>query len=132
MPSDDERSRQESVDPKTLRLGPIRHESLSDEILVAIRRIHSVFAGVDGMTLEERENLFRRDVHPAREVATWLVMADVFERFCGSIELSNEAKRDVFSLVLMRSMATEEDTLERVKRTVLTEDEAREVLAGFL
>ena len=128
MPSDEERSR---LDPQTLRLGPIRHESLSDELLVRIRHIHSVFADIDGMTLEKRESLFQRDVHPEREVAIWQCMADAFERFCRSRELSNEAKRDVFSLVLMRSMATEEEALERVNRTVLTEGEARNVLAGF-
>ena len=123
--------RREWVDLKELRPGPIRHASLSDELLTKIRRIHSVFVEVDGTTLEERETQLRRDVHPEIEVATWEQMADAFERFCGSRELSHDAMRDVYSLVLMRSMTSVADALKRVERTVLSEEDARRVLAGF-
>ncbi len=123
--------RREWVDLKELRPGPIRHASLSDELLTKIRRIHSVFVEVDGTTLEERETLLQRDVHPEIEVATWERMADAFERFCGSRELSRDAIRDVYGLLLMHSMTSAAEALKRVERKVLSEEDAREVLAGF-
>src|ERR1700735_1563810 len=59
------------VDPKQLRPGPIRHESLPSELLDQIRAVFDLIGSYIGMTLEQFEVGFMRDMHPESEVALW-------------------------------------------------------------
>jgi len=45
--------------------------------------------------------------------------------------LSPEAKKDVFGVVLMRSMASKDQVLEKVKLKKLSKQEAVDVMRGF-
>jgi hypothetical protein len=64
-------SKPKYIDPSQLRPGPIRHESLPPELLDQIRAVFEVIGPYIGMTLEEFEIDFMRDMHPQREVALW-------------------------------------------------------------
>ena len=64
-------SEPEYVDPKQLRPGPIRHESLPPELLDRIEAVFGVIGPYLDTTLEEFEVDFMRDVHPEGEVALW-------------------------------------------------------------
>src|SRR5215472_2835133 len=68
-------SEPEYVDPRTLRPGPIRHESLPPDLLGQIRAVYDVIGPHIGMTLEQFEIEFMRDMHPEREVAIWCGIA---------------------------------------------------------
>ena len=61
----------EYVDPKQLRPGPIRNESLPPELLDQIKAVFDVIGPYINMTLEQFEIGFMRDMHPEREVALW-------------------------------------------------------------
>jgi len=118
------------VDPGELRLSPIRRERLSDEQMDRLEAIHETFAEVDGMTAEERLDGFLRDLSPDKELEVWEMMAWHYERFVESRSLSHEAKQEAYKVVLMRSMASEEDVLERVPLSALSRDEAIELMRG--
>ena len=62
-------SEPEYVDPRELRPGPIRHESLPPDLLGQIRAVYDVIGPLIDMTLEQFEIYFMRDLHPEREVA---------------------------------------------------------------
>ena len=64
-------SKPEFIDPSKLRPGPIRHGSLSPELLDQIKAVFDVIGQYLGMTLEEFEIGFMRDMHPESEVALW-------------------------------------------------------------
>jgi hypothetical protein len=64
-------SEPEYVDPRKLRPGPIRHESLPPELLDQIRAVFERIGPYIGMTLEQFEIGFMRDMHPQNEVALW-------------------------------------------------------------
>ena len=64
-------SEPEFIDPKKLRPGPIRHESLPAVLLEQIKAVFDVIGPYINMTLEQFEIEFMRDMHPAREVAIW-------------------------------------------------------------
>ncbi|SRR5579885_2267754 len=64
-------SEPENVDPRELRPGPIRHESLPPELLEQIEAVFGVIGPYLGMTLEQFEVGFMRDTHPESEVALW-------------------------------------------------------------
>lgn len=57
----------EHVDPRTLRPGPIRSESLPPELLERIKAVFDVIGPYLNTTLKQFEVGFMRDVHPERE-----------------------------------------------------------------
>ena len=59
----------EYIDPKQLRPGPIRNESLPAELLGRIKAVFDVIGPYLNMTLEQFEVGFMRDMHPESEVA---------------------------------------------------------------
>src|SRR5215210_7036043 len=61
----------EYIDPKQLRPGPIRNESLPPELLEQIEAVFDVIGPYLNMTLEQFEVGFMRDMHPESEVALW-------------------------------------------------------------
>jgi hypothetical protein len=64
-----------------LKNGPIRHETLPDELLDQIRTIHQVTGKYFGQTLEQAEIDFMRDAHPEREIAIWMHIVRAFLKY---------------------------------------------------
>ena len=106
-------SKREWVNAKSLTPGPVRRDSLTEEQTARLRRIHDTFSEVDGFTFEQRLDGFKRDMNPDQEIDVWERMAGAYERFCGTRQLSAEEKKDVYGLLLMRTMTSEEETLRR-------------------
>jgi hypothetical protein len=123
--------RVEWVDPKTLQPGPIRRDSLSDEQMARIRSLRATFAEVDGQTVEQWADGFKRDVDPDKELRVWERMAKAFRAYCDGRKLSPEAKQDVYLVVLLRSMASEQDVLERAKLQELSREDALAIMKGY-
>jgi hypothetical protein len=119
------------VDPKTIQAGPIRHEKLTDEQMERIRSLQATFAEVDSQSIDKWVDNFKRDQDPDRELQIWERMAKAYRAYCDKRELSVEVKKDVFGVVLMRSMASEQDVLEKAKLSKLSKEEAKEVMRGF-
>lgn len=105
------------MDVQSLRPGPVRHPSLPDELVARVQAFHETLQAVDGFTLEERLDGFRRDVHPEREVAVWERLAGVYRAFCRDHSPSPEARKEAYRVLLLRSMASEEE----VRRQLLPE-----------
>ncbi len=90
-------SEPEYVDPRQLRPGPIRHEALPPELLTPIEAVFEVIGPYTGMTLEQFEVGFMRDLHPGREVAVWCSIAAAWlayhEKYLGDATLPDEEER---------------------------------------
>ncbi len=119
------------IDPELIQPGPIQHESLTNEQLARLRTIYDVFAEVDGQPIEVWIDNFKRDIDPDRELAIWEIMASAYSQYCDDRELSFEAKQEVFQVVLLRSMTSEDQVLQHLELKVLSVDDAREVMQGF-
>jgi hypothetical protein len=65
-------SEPEHVDPKPLRPGPIRHKALPPHLLEQVKAVFDVIGPYMGMTLEQFEVGFMRDMHPEHEVGLWI------------------------------------------------------------
>jgi len=100
------------VDPSQLRPGPIRHESLPPELLEQINANYEVIGPYLGMTLEQFEIDFMRDMHPEREVATWCRIAKAWlayhEDFLGNETLPNEEERKLLGALVAISTGVED------------------------
>jgi hypothetical protein len=65
----------EFIDPKQLQSGPIRHESLSPQMLELIEGIYELIGPYLSETLGEFEAGFLRDTRPEVEIAIWCRIA---------------------------------------------------------
>lgn len=121
----------EEVPLDRLQPGPIRHEVLGEELVERISRLQETFEEVDGSSLEEWIDNFRRDLDPESEVLVWEDMAAAYTKYCDGRDLALTEKQDVYSLVLLRSMMPSERVLGRAQLKLLSSEQAVEVLSGY-
>src|SRR6202140_190607 len=97
-------SEPEHVDPRKLRPGPIRHESLPPELLDRIKAVFDVIGPYINMTLEQFEIGFMRDMHPESEVALWCSITAAWlayhEKFLGDETLPEEDERNMLGALI--------------------------------
>jgi len=102
----------EFVDPRKLRPGPIRHESLPPELLDQIRAVFERIGPYIGMTLEQFEIGFMRDMHPESEVALWFRITKAWlayhEDFLGNKTLPNEEEGKLLGALIAISTGVED------------------------
>jgi hypothetical protein len=96
-----------------------------------VKRLQKTFSEVDSSPLEKWVEDFKRDSHPEKELEIWEAMANAYESFTTTKNLTLDAKKEVFQVVLLRSGAPEEDVLLHLKLKVLSEKDAREIMALF-
>lgn len=121
----------EWIDPNTIQPGPIRHDTLSDEQMARILALQAVFVELDRYSVEQWVDDFKRDADPDKELRVWERMAKAYRSYCDGKQLSAVTKNDVYRVVLLRSMASEQEVLERVKLDELSRDDMIAVMKGF-
>lgn len=116
-----------------LKLHDIVHDSLTATQLDEIERIHKTFSEVNSSSLEETIDNFKRDQNPDREIAIWLKMADAYEHFVLSkgVGIDHNKKDEAYQLILLRSMMTAEEVVDKIDLQYLTDDEVREILHSY-
>ncbi|MDC3960305.1 hypothetical protein [Polyangium jinanense] len=117
-----------NFDPASLRLGPVRHEKLSDDQMERIKKLQETFREVDPMPLEKWIDDFKRDADPDREIRVYEGMAEAYTAYCSNRNLTPEAKKDAFCVVLMRSGVPDDEVLSQVKLQVLSLEDVKEIL----
>jgi hypothetical protein len=118
-------------DIASLHPGPVRHQQLNPKQMERIYKLRDTLAEVERSPIEKWVDNFKRDANPDKELAVWERIAAGYTRYCSSRPLSVEAKKDVFQLLLLRSMASEREVLNHIKLKTLTVDEAKETLKEF-
>jgi hypothetical protein len=94
-----------NVNPKDLRPGPIRHESLTDEQTETLRQIYEILSPYLNTPFEQFELNFLRDVHPEREILIWTLIANALQRFRTEYPSANEEEtKAAFKGLLLISM----------------------------
>src|ERR1700733_15644028 len=105
-------SEPEFVDPSKLRPGPIRNDSLPPELLDQIKAVFDVIGPYIGMTLEQFEVGFMRDMHPESEVGLWFRITKAWlayhEDFLASETLPNEEERKLLGALIALSTGVED------------------------
>jgi hypothetical protein len=104
----------EHVDPRRLRPGPIRNESLPPELLNQIKAVFNVIGPYIGMPLEQFEIGFMRDMHPESEVALWVRITKAWlayhEDYLATETLPNEEERKLLGALIAISTGVEDMT----------------------
>ena len=119
------------IDPNEIQPGPVQRDSLTDSQMERVRALQKVFMEVDGKSVDQWVDNFKRDLDPDRELAIWAKMCSAYSAYCDDRDLSVDAKKDVYKVVLLRSMASEADVLQRLELSVLSQDDAKEIMKGY-
>lgn len=123
----------QTMNPNDIQLNEVVHDSLTTEQIVKITTIHSTFEEVYQVSLEETITNFKRDQNPDSEIDIWLQMAAAFKKYLSSRQenLDLSTKKEVFKLILSRSMMDDEEAIANSNLTILTVKEAKEVLGYY-
>ena len=119
------------IDPNKIQPGPIQRDKLTDEQMARIESLQETFFEVDGQSVEQWADNFKRDFNPDRELAIWERMAKAYNAYCSQHDLEIDAKKEVYKVVLLRSMASQEDVLQRLELKIISQDDAVEIMNGF-
>ncbi len=120
----------EPIDPKKLRPGPIRNESLSPEILEQIRAVYDVFGPYLNTTLEQFEIGFMRDMHPENEIAVWCSITAAWIAYHEQ-HLGNEMLPDEDEKKLIAALISISTGIENVEKLGVPADVGRNFLACY-
>ena len=116
------------ANPKDLRLGPIRHEQLPENLLVRIKIIHHIFSDVLSGSLEHNINLFRRELRPLEEITHWEKLAAVYLDATLGKEMTEQKRKEVAKVLIAISVgALNEDMARNFEH--LSYDEVIQVVA---
>ncbi len=100
------------IDPKQLRPGPIRNESLPAELLERIKTAFDVIGPYLNMTLEQFEVGFMRDTHPESEVAPWCSITAAWlayhEKYLNDETLPADQERNMLGALIAISTGVED------------------------
>jgi hypothetical protein len=131
-PRTEEISDVQTIDPKTVRPGPIVHDTLSAKQIEQITKIQKVFFEVLPVSLDQTITDFKRDHHPDKEIAIWLAMATAYEKFVSKRSGMNlDKKKEVFKLILRRSMQNEMEARPQPDLKLLTDQEIAEIFSYY-
>jgi hypothetical protein len=120
------------VPPASLKPGPIQHSQLTEDQVERIKKFREVFADIDELSLETWMDNFKRDLDPDKEIAIWEHIAGTYQSYCSERVLSKEAKKEVQSILLLRSLtASEEEVLKLSKLKLLSAEEAEKVIRRY-
>lgn len=118
--------------PNEIQQGPTLHDELPDPLLDRIKAVHESFADVDGTPLEKWIDDFKRDLDPEGNIKIWEDMKNAYNAYCNDRALPLETRKEVYKIVLMRSMMSDSEVLARVELKYVSAKDARMILASYL
>ena len=127
----DKRNEPRTIDPNKIKLNEVVHDALTSEQINKITKIHSTFAEVDTSSLENVITDFKRDLNPDSEIDIWLQMADAYESNIKGKNRTLEQKKEIYKLILSRSMMSSEEVLKNLELKEISQPEAKEVLSHY-
>lgn len=112
----------------------IKKDSLTSGQLEKIKIFHSILKDVCGSSLEEMIDELKKDPNADVEIASWTRIAGAYKKCIKSWNYKPklEMKKEIFQLILNRSMTTDEEAIKSVKPVLLSEKEIQVVLTFYI
>lgn len=136
LPADAVMARMEGDDEEVwvllehLQPGDVKHGPFSEDVRAVIREIQSAFWEQHPLSLEQWEEGFRRDAHPAAEIALWLHAAETYQAFA-AVEEDFDRRREIFRCIVA-CMTTSPDTVWlQLQPKFLSRSEAERVVDAY-
>lgn len=108
-------------------------KELNPEQIEKIKKIHKAFAEVYPISYKETVINFKLDPDPDSEIDVWLNMVNAYEGYLNAREdkPDQNTKKEIFRLILSRSMLAESEAIKNSELKILTEAEAHKVLSFY-
>ena len=121
----------ETLSVKSIRPAPIRHETLSEELVGRIRLVRASLLGAYTHSMDFWMDGFKRDAHPSAEVSYWERIAAVYREYTSmaTVTLTREQHEAVFRFILALSSVPDEKLLDRLVAEL--PEEAPEILLNL-
>jgi hypothetical protein len=120
----------EKINPNNIKPNEVVSHLTSEQI-EKIKNIHATFTEVDKSSLEQTITDFKRDLHPEDEIEIWIQMANAYKGYLSKNKKNLDEKKEVFKLILSRSMMNSEHAIENSNLKYLSKKEAQEVLSFY-
>lgn len=120
-----------TMDPNEVQFNSYVHKELTPELLKRIKATTDIFEIVDGTSYEKAVDLYKRDLDPESNIIIWEEMAKVYNKFCNNRCTTQPERMDVFRVLLLRSMFSETETLERFDAEVINKQEAKSIVSQY-
>ena len=120
-----------SIPVDQIERGPIRHEELTEEQMARLRVLQETLEEVFPSPIEDWVDSFKREQYPERELRIWEAIAKAYVSYCSKRELNLERKKEIYEIILVRSMLSEEETLQQVDLKYLSLEDAKQVMRGY-
>ena len=126
-------SETQTINIDSLTMSPEVHDSLTPDQTTKVKKIYNTFSEVNPSTLEETISNFKRDQNPDNEINVWLNMATTYENFLSTrySKLDLDKKKEVYKLILIRSMMSADEAKSQAGLKLLTDKETKEILDGY-
>ncbi len=121
----------ETVEISKIKPWSIQQNQLSAVRMIRIQMIHKIFHEVDNISLEKRIEDFDRDLNVENEIDIWEKMAEAYTKYTSKHELTLEEKREVYHILLSRSMAPEDWVLKNHKSNVFSNEKVKEIMGYY-
>ncbi len=119
------------MNPNEVQLGPYRHKELPALLLARIRSVTDTFYPVDGLTYEQSVDLYRRDADPESNLVLYEEMSRAYRTFCVARCNSDGERKEVYKLLLLRTMFPSDESVARAQANILTSSEAASVVSLY-
>ncbi|HEX8514952.1 MAG TPA: hypothetical protein VF868_02045 [Bacteroidia bacterium] len=108
-------------------------DSLSADQIAEIKRIHSTFKEVYPVSIKELIENFKHDPDVKTELGVWVNMANAYESYLNTKQPQPDlnTRKEIFSLILNRSMMPAEEALKAAQPKLLDQEEAQRVMSFY-
>jgi len=108
-----EKAERKTVDPKTLKIAPIRHDELPPDLVGRVRLIRAAVMFSYPQTMEFWLDGFKRDLHPHREIEFWEHVAACYLEFVAINQLSGDQHKAAFGYILGKLNGVDDKDLKK-------------------
>ncbi|GGC67059.1 hypothetical protein [Undibacterium terreum] len=120
-----------AIDPNKIRFSPILHEELPPAMLKRIKAITDTFESIDGISYTQAVDLYKRDRDPEANLVIWDEMLKAYKSFCRFRCKTDVERMDVYRVLLLRSMFSEDEAVRQAKPRVLSPVETRAAMKYY-
>lgn len=99
---------------------PYLRKELSPTLLKRIRAITDTFQQIDSISYDQAVDVYKRDSDPEGNILLWEEMVKAYKSFCRSRCKTDLERMDVYRVLLLRTMFSEDEVMKQAKPRVLT------------
>ncbi|MFZ6647837.1 hypothetical protein ACO0LO_19085 [Undibacterium sp. TJN25] len=99
-----------------------------------LKRIHTItdaFEKIDGISYEQAVDLYKRDPERNANLALWEEILKAYKSYCHFRCKTEIEQMDVYRVLLLRSMYTEDEALRQAHTRVLKPEQARTLMRYY-